>query len=109
MGAHHRQTPQCQPFRVALRDSFWWRRSGKSDEERVRRNARWGNSRPMIRPRWKHASASLGLGMLVLGEPALAADLPLNAPALRTVYDWTGFYVGGHFGYGGGSLGANTN
>jgi len=47
--------------------------------------------------------------MLVLGEPALAADLPLKAPALRAVYDWTGFYVGGHFGYGGGSLGADTN
>jgi high affinity Mn2+ porin len=47
--------------------------------------------------------------MLVLGEPALAADLPLKAPALRAVYDWTGFYVGGHFGYGGGSMGAGTN
>jgi high affinity Mn2+ porin len=47
--------------------------------------------------------------MLVLGEPALAADLPLKAPALRTVYDWTGFYAGGHFGYGGGSFGAGTN
>jgi len=63
----------------------------------------------MNRPRWKHASASLGFGILVLGEPALAADLPLKAPALRAVYDWTGFYVGGHFGYGGGSLGADTN
>jgi high affinity Mn2+ porin len=47
--------------------------------------------------------------MLVLGEPALAADLPLKAPALRAAYDWTGFYVGGHFGYGGGSMGAGTN
>ena len=47
--------------------------------------------------------------MLMLGAPALAADLPLKAPALKSVYDWTGFYVGGHFGYGGASLGANTN
>jgi high affinity Mn2+ porin len=35
--------------------------------------------------------------------------MPLKAPALRSVYDWTGFYVGGHFGYGGGSLGPGTN
>jgi high affinity Mn2+ porin len=40
---------------------------------------------------------------------ALGADLPLKAPALKAVYDWTGFYVGGHFGYGGGSLGAGSN
>jgi high affinity Mn2+ porin len=43
---------------------------------------------------------------------ALAADLPPNmaskAPVLKAVYDWTGFYVGGHFGYGGGSLGPDT-
>jgi high affinity Mn2+ porin len=35
--------------------------------------------------------------------------MPLKAPALRSVYEWTGFYVGGHFGYGGGSLGPGTN
>ena len=35
--------------------------------------------------------------------------MPLKAPALKSVYDWTGFYVGGHFGYGGGSLGPGTN
>src|ERR1700730_11824026 len=46
--------------------------------------------------------------MLLLADPVAAADLPLKAPALRAVYDWTGFYVGGHFGYGGGSLGADT-
>jgi high affinity Mn2+ porin len=62
-----------------------------------------------IRRQWKRASAGLGLGMLALADPALAADLPLKAPALRAVYDWTGFYIGGHFGYGGGSLGPNTN
>jgi high affinity Mn2+ porin len=62
-----------------------------------------------IRRQWKRASAGLGLGMLALAVPALAADLPLKAPALRAVYDWTGFYIGGHFGYGGGSLGPNTN
>ena len=44
---------------------------------------------------------------------ALAADLPPNmaskAPVLKAVYDWTGFYLGGHFGYGGGSLGPGSN
>ncbi len=47
--------------------------------------------------------------MLLLASPALAADLPLKAPALKTAYDWSGFYVGGHFGYGGASFGAGTN
>ena len=64
-----------------------------------------GEACPMNRLLWKRASASLGLGMLIFGEGALAADLPLKAPALRAVYSWTGFYVGGHFGYGGGSFG----
>jgi high affinity Mn2+ porin len=48
------------------------------------------------------------LGLLALA-PATAADLPLKAPALERVYDWTGFYVGGHFGYGGASFGPGTN
>ena len=51
----------------------------------------------------------LALGMLALANSAHAADLPLKAPALKTVYDWTGFYIGGHVGYGGGSLGPGTN
>lgn len=53
-------------------------------------------------------SAGLGLGMLVLPDASLAADLPLKAAA-KTLYDWTGFYVGGHFGYGAASFGAGTN
>jgi high affinity Mn2+ porin len=57
----------------------------------------------------KFAFAGVGLGMLGLANSAVAADLPLKAPALRTVYDWTGFYIGGHVGYGGGSLGPGTN
>jgi high affinity Mn2+ porin len=59
--------------------------------------------------RCKRALAGIGLGMFALAEPAPAADLPVKAPALRTLYDWTGFYAGGHFGYGGGSLGPGTN
>ncbi len=37
----------------------------------------------------------------LLGTRALAADIPLKAPPPPTpVYGWTGFYVGGNFGYG---------
>lgn len=40
-----------------------------------------------------------------------AADLPPNmpvkAPARIAIYDWTGLYVGGYVGYGGGGFGAN--
>src|SRR5690348_9158197 len=57
----------------------------------------------------KRASAGMGLGMLMLADPALAADLPVKAPELHAIYDWTGFYVGGHVGYGGGSLGPGTH
>ena len=57
----------------------------------------------------QRAFAGVGLGMLAFARPALAADMALKAPALKTVYDWTGFYIGGHVGYGGGSLGPGTN
>src|ERR1700726_3593967 len=44
---------------------------------------------------------------------AIAADLPtslpIKAPVRGTIYDWTGFYVGGQVGYGGGSVGPGTN
>jgi high affinity Mn2+ porin len=44
---------------------------------------------------------------------AIAADLPANlpgkAPARAAIYDWNGFYLGGYFGHGGGSLGPGTN
>jgi outer membrane immunogenic protein len=43
----------------------------------------------------------------VAASPALAADLPTpapqpvytKAPVAETLYDWTGFYIGGHVGY----------
>ena len=49
-----------------------------------------------------------GLGLLALiAAPASAADLPrqmpYKAPAYVTAYNWTGFYVGAHAGYGWGS------
>jgi high affinity Mn2+ porin len=53
--------------------------------------------------------AGVGLSMLVFDRPAMAADLPLKAPVFKAVYNWTGFYLGGHVGYGGGSFGPGTN
>ena len=47
--------------------------------------------------------------MIALDGPAVAADMPLKAPAYRAVHNWTGFYLGGHVGYGGGSFGPGTN
>src|SRR5215813_10761625 len=77
-------------------------------------NVRAECARPMNRRRttqtfWTRVVAGTALGVLVADHAATAADLPLKAPALKAVYDWTGFYVGGHFGYGGGSLGPDTN
>jgi opacity protein-like surface antigen len=44
---------------------------------------------------------------------AQAADLPVEAPVAPPpapmVYDWTGFYVGGHLGYGWGKADLNTS
>jgi hypothetical protein len=49
--------------------------------------------------------ASAALGALTLGLPSQAADLklPVKAPYLQPVFDWTGFYIGGHTGYSRGS------
>ncbi len=46
----------------------------------------------------ENAVAGAGLGLLVLAGPAGAADLPLKAPAMRAIFDWTGLYVGAHAG-----------
>ena len=52
--------------------------------------------------------ASAALGAISLSAPAQAADLklPVKAPYLRPVFDWTGFYIGGHTGYSRGSVNA---
>lgn len=54
--------------------------------------------------------ARLALGATSL-EVAQAADaiVPLKAARVAPIYDWNGFYVGGHVGYGGGSFGTGTN
>jgi high affinity Mn2+ porin len=48
----------------------------------------------------KRVLAGLALGMLSLDGAALAADIPLKAPRLQPVYDWTGLYFGAHAGFG---------
>ncbi|MBK3662117.1 carbohydrate porin [Bradyrhizobium diazoefficiens] len=55
------------------------------------------------------AAAAIAVSVLVLPGVSFAADLPFKARAARTVYDWTGFYVGGHFGYGDAAFGPGTN
>ena len=52
--------------------------------------------------------SGVGLAALLrLTEPGVAADLPVAMPVkalpVSTAYDWTGFYLGGHIGYAGGS------
>jgi high affinity Mn2+ porin len=42
----------------------------------------------------------MALGVLSLHGAALAADIPLKAPRLQPVYDWTGLYFGAHAGFG---------
>jgi high affinity Mn2+ porin len=55
---------------------------------------------------------SMGI-VLAASSHAIAADLraslPVKAPVHSAIYDWTGFYLGGHVGYGGGSFGPGTN
>jgi high affinity Mn2+ porin len=64
--------------------------------------------------RWERIVVGTALSVFAIENSASAADLPRKAPAfkaplLKAVYDWTGFYVGGHFGYGFASLGPDTN
>lgn len=51
----------------------------------------------------KLAVIAVGLAA-VISTPVMAADIPMKAPAYTppfiAPYNWTGFYVGGHVGYG---------
>jgi high affinity Mn2+ porin len=47
----------------------------------------------------KRVLAGLALGVLSL-DGAAAADIPLKAPRIQQVYDWTGLYFGAHAGFG---------
>lgn len=45
----------------------------------------------------------LGTALALVSAPAFAADLPMKAPPMVApvaVYNWTGFYIGGHVGWG---------
>lgn len=57
----------------------------------------------------KSVWASIALGVLAVDGGARAADMPLKTPRLQPAYDWSGFYLGAHFGYGDGSFGPGTN
>src|ERR1700682_2723674 len=92
---------------------IWW---GRADKSAVMMQDAGGIlalevSAPMNRDRRspRNALAGAAFGALALGRPALAADMALKAPAYKAVYAWTGFYLGGHVGYGDGSLGPGTN
>jgi high affinity Mn2+ porin len=51
------------------------------------------------RYRYLRTAAAIASGVLALPASSRAADLPLKAPALRAVYDWTGLYIGAHAGF----------
>lgn len=67
---------------------------------------RAGTSSTVIRNRRILELAGAAIGAMLLDIPALAADLPLKAPLPRPAFDWSGFYIGGHTGYGSGSSNA---
>ena len=41
---------------------------------------------------------AMALALLPFNRPSIAADLPVKARAFPSVFDWTGFYLGGHVG-----------
>jgi high affinity Mn2+ porin len=57
---------------------------------------------------WASEFAGVGLSLLVLDYPAVAADvrMPVKAPHIQSVFDWTGLYIGAHAGFGRGSSSA---
>lgn len=53
----------------------------------------------------KFLLSGVAIAALFAAAPASAADMPVRAPQykaapLAPVFNWTGFYVGGHVGYG---------
>jgi high affinity Mn2+ porin len=55
------------------------------------------------RPLGLNASLAAAFCLAATLGGAVAADMPLKAPAAALAFDWTGFYLGGHFGYAAGS------
>jgi high affinity Mn2+ porin len=58
----------------------------------------------------EYVLAGVGLSLLAFDGRAIAADipvrLPVKAPFIQPVFDWTGFYIGAHAGFGRGSSSA---
>jgi high affinity Mn2+ porin len=55
---------------------------------------------------WERVFAGAGLSLLVVDGPAMASDMPVKAPHIQSVFDWTGLYIGAHAGYSRGSSNA---
>jgi high affinity Mn2+ porin len=60
----------------------------------------------MIRQSRKRAFAGAGFGLLAFAGPAAAADMPVKAPHIQSLFDWTGLYIGAHAGFGRGASSA---
>jgi high affinity Mn2+ porin len=58
------------------------------------------NRTAITRRAGKRILAGLALGLLSLNGLAFAADLPVKAPRLQPLFDWTGLYFGAHAGFG---------
>jgi high affinity Mn2+ porin len=54
----------------------------------------------------QHVLAGTAVGAMTLASPAVSADLPVKALQFRPAFDWSGFYIGGHTGYGRGASSA---
>ena len=52
------------------------------------------------------ACVVVGLGVLALASRADAADMPVKAPHIQSIFDWTGLYIGAHAGFSRGSSSA---
>jgi outer membrane immunogenic protein len=49
-----------------------------------------------------------GIAAAFCAAPAIAADMPVKAPYAAPAFNWTGFYVGAHAGYGWGRVTGTT-
>src|SRR5262245_48546504 len=69
---------------------------------RLRQAVMMTGGSPMEGAMKKVLITSGALVVLIAGGPAMAAEIGVGAPppAYALVNDWSGFYVGGHTGYG---------
>ena len=50
--------------------------------------------------------AGVSFSLLALDGSAVAAEMPVKAPDIQAVFDWTGLYIGAHAGYSRGASSA---